>query len=547
MGAKSLNRQIRPGVLGLIVSLVLALVVTASSAAAHRPHQGPGFDPAGATIVELAAALDDGSLTAVGLLGFYLDRIEAYDDQGPTVNAVTQLAKTAAKEARASDKRRRKGESLGPLDGIPILVKENIDVKGLASTAGSVALLRNYPSEDALVISRLREAGAVILGKTNMSELAASYGRLGYSSAGGLTLNPVELTRNASGSSSGSAAAVAADFAPVALGTDTSGSVRGPASSVGAVGLRGTLDAAPLDGILPYSLNLDIVGPIARSAEDAALVFSVMTGDPVPDLDGYDVDGMRIGVIWQYSAANAEVATTLTGSAALLESMGATAVPVTVSSDLEYAWTPIVGPYSGYDLAHDIDEYLETRNRWTPDTSQELVDILTSEWALSLPNPPNQARIAGLQHSIDMQGDYGSAEYLALGSDVRPGLQAEVLDLMAFEDLDVLLFPTMECPASPVDYQPDPTWICDSPFGDEYAPSYISPAVGFPEVTVPAAIDSEGLPIGMSILAPAGEEGLVLAVGEALQEAADAVAETPELPPLVADSGTGRGKGSGRR
>jgi len=524
-----------------IRSKLLILIFSALSAgllslplAANPPvtpnHIAHAYDPAGATVIELTAALSDGEITSRQLINYYIARIAAYDDRGPEIRAILQLDKSALRQAAASDWRRRKGVTLGPLDGIPILVKDNIDVKGMPTTAGSVALKFNYPADDAELITRLRAAGAVILGKTNMSELAASYGRLGYSSIGGLTLNPVDLRRNASGSSSGSAAAVAADFAPVALGTDTSGSIRGPASSVGEVGMRGTHGLVPLDGVVPYSSNLDVVGPIVRSAADAALVLSVMSGTDVSLADPVSVAGLRIGVIDQFSGPNTEVASALASSALLLESLGATTVPVSLSADLAYAWTPIVGPFSLYDLAHELDEYLMFTNRKTPKTAQAVVNILTSDWALSLPTPPNQSRVQGIQDSIDAEPLWGSPEYLALLDEVRPALQLEIETLMAANDLDLLLYPSMECPASPRYDIPDPTWICDS--GDEYAPSYVSPATGFPEITVPAALDSEGLPIGMSLLGLAGEDALVLTIGGLLQEAADAEAATPSVPPL---------------
>ncbi|MDY7103485.1 MAG: amidase family protein [Actinomycetota bacterium] len=492
-----------------------ALVPAGMASATPSQAEAAAFDPYGATAVELSEALTAGETSSVALIEHYLARIDAYDDDGPMIGAITQVSPFALEDAAASDARRAAGAALGPLDGIPIVVKDNIDVAGMVTTAGSVALAGNYRAEDAPVISRLREAGVIVLARTNMSELAASFGRLGYSSVGGLTLNPVDLRRNASGSSSGSAAAVAAGFAPMALGTDTSGSVRGPAASVGAVGIRGTLGAVPIDGVVPLSTNLDVVGPIAATATDAALLYSVIADRPeLTDaaVTG-PIDGMRVGVVEQFSSANPEVGAAVGSTVATLEALGATVVPVTLSEAASYAWTEPVGPLSELDFVHDVEAYLADTGPWVPKTVQAIVDVLRSDLVQAGPTPPNPARVEGLEATIAAAPGWGGAEYETMLDEVRPAMQAEVERLMSAEDLDAIVLPTMECPASPRYDAEDPTWVCDS--ADEYGPGYLSPATGFPEVTTPVTLDSEGLPIGLSFLGLPDTEAVLLTLANA--------------------------------
>jgi len=199
------------------------------------------FSPANATIEQLRAALDSGQVSSEQLVRYYLDRIERFDKRGPRINALISLNPNALDEARRLDAEAGNKPRKGILYGIPFIAKDNYNTAGLATSGGSAALRNSVPRRNAFVVQKLLDRGAILIGKSNMSELAASYGRLSYSSAGGLTVNPYNTARDVSGSSSGSAAAVAADFAVFALGTDTGGSVRAPANVAGLVGLRPTL------------------------------------------------------------------------------------------------------------------------------------------------------------------------------------------------------------------------------------------------------------------------------------------------------------------
>ena len=228
------------------------------------------FDPAYADIAALRSALDAHRITSEELVRYYLRRIELFDKQGPRINALITLNPRALEQARNADAHAPPAGTRDPLHGIPFIVKDNYDTAGLPTSGGSAALEDSVPSTNAFVVQKLLDRGAILIGKANMSELAASYGRLGYSSAGGLTLNPYNTARNVSGSSSGSAAAVAADFAPFALGTDTTGSIRGPASVAGLVGLRPTLGLTSRSGIIPLSLSFDTAGILTRTVADQA-------------------------------------------------------------------------------------------------------------------------------------------------------------------------------------------------------------------------------------------------------------------------------------
>ena len=271
----------------------------------------PAFDVMERSIAELNEALELGEVTSQELVGLYLDRISAYDQQGPTLNTVITLNPRALEDAAALDAERASGSVRGPLHGLPVLVKDNYDSANLPTAAGVIGLATSIPPDDAFQVRRLREAGAVILGKTNMHELAR--GITTISSLAGQTRNPYDPTRNPGGSSGGTGAAIAASLAAVGMGSDTYGSIRIPSSHHALVGLRGTRGLASADGIIPLSTTQDIGGPLARSVEDLAITLDATVGfdpaDPtelsqgnIPDtyrafLDGNSLQGARIGVV----------------------------------------------------------------------------------------------------------------------------------------------------------------------------------------------------------------------------------------------------------
>jgi len=228
-----------------------------------------------ATIADINAAFKDGSLTSEQLVTMYLARIEAYDKQGPKINAVTTLNPKALEIAKALDAERKAKGPRSPLHGIPVVLKDNFDTADMPTTGGSLMLEGSLPPDDAFIVKRLREAGAIILAKVNLSEFASG---AALSSLGGQTLNPHDLTRTPSGSSGGTGAAIAADYAPLGLGTDTGGSIRGPSTSNGIVGLKPTHGLLSRDGIIPLALTFDTGGPMTRSVYDVAVSLGLMTG-----------------------------------------------------------------------------------------------------------------------------------------------------------------------------------------------------------------------------------------------------------------------------
>ena len=274
----------------------------------HPVDEEVELDLAGVGLTEVAQALQDGEVSSEELVEAYTDRIEALDQSGPGLNAVRMLNPDAIEEAEALDAQREDGELRGPLHGVPVLIKDNIDVGGLPTTAGSAALADSVPDEDAALVAALREAGAIVLGKTNLSEFAyfmSSDAPAGYSSLGGQTLNPYDVTESPSGSSSGSGVAAAVGLAAATVGTETSGSILLPAESNSVVGHKPTVGLISQEGLLPVSSTQDTAGPMTRTVEDAALLASAMA-DPDAELDpqelteaveGASLEGVRLGYL----------------------------------------------------------------------------------------------------------------------------------------------------------------------------------------------------------------------------------------------------------
>lgn len=480
------------------------------------------FDPSLATLGEIQALLADGSLTTERLVELSLARIAAYDDRGPALNAMITLNDRALDTARALDAERAAGGSRGPLHGIPVILKDNYDTGDLVTTGGSATLAGSRPPDDAETVRRLRAAGAVIIGKANMSEFALSYGWLGYSSAIGQTKNPQDLLRDPSGSSSGSAAAVAAGFATLATGTDTAGSVRGPAFVTGVVGIKPTMGLVSRDGIIPASLSFDVAGPIARSVAGAAAMLEVMAGPDAADpataasagrtfnaaaaLDADALAGARIGVVRAFSGANPGVDASFASALNALEAAGAELVEVELPAPLDNLW-PIMGPVVDADFKVQIEEYLATLPAGAPRTVADLIALAESAAIADSATPLNPARIQGFRDA-DASGGYASEARATSLEETIPAVQARLLALLDDAALDALVFPTMACPASPRHDAEDPRYVCD--IDDPYRPCYLASTTGFPEITVPAGFAGDGLPVGISLLGrPFSEQRLV--------------------------------------
>lgn len=511
--------------------LVMTMLPLASASAEEK------FDPFEKSISEISDALNNNQITSEQLVEYYLERIEAYDKQGPAINSIITINDQAVEIAKQLDAERQNKGPRGILHGIPIVVKDNIDVKGMPTSAGSVALKDAYPTEDAFVIQKLKDEGAIILAKTNMSEFAASYGRLGYSSLGGLTLNPYNLNRDASGSSSGTAAAVTANFAVFGLGTDTSASVRGPANVTGLVGIRPTIGLISRSGVIPSSLTFDTTGPIARSVEDAAIVLSVMAGVDEKDaktlpakehiiedyrksLDSTALQNARIGVAVDFFGDNAEVDAIANEAIAKMEEMGSEAIPVSFSELTQYLWTPIVGPINDADFKVQLEEYLAQLPEGQPKTLEEIIKISESPEVLNSATPVNPGRVEGFKTSMEQAAFKDSAEYNQIITSEMPKVRDEIQSIMEKENLDAIVFPTMSCPASPRFDKEDPTYVCEA--YDTYAASYVASATGFPEITVPAGVTKEEVPVGISFFGLAYSEQSLLDLAYSFEQATKA-------------------------
>jgi amidase len=499
------------------------------------------FRPANATIEELRRALDAGQLNSEQLVRYYLDRIERFDKKGPHINALISLNPNALEQARRLDAEAKNKPRKDFLYGIPFIAKDNYNTVGLATSGGSAALRHSLPSANAFVVQKLLDQGAILIGKSNMSELAASYRRLGYSSVGGLTVNPFNTARDVSGSSSGSAAAVAADFAAFALGTDTGGSVRGPASVAGLVGLRPTLGLTSRSGVIPLSLTFDTTGVLTRTVKDLAIVLDAIAGpDPrdastlqqpktrsgyVQALDAQSLKGIRLGVITNFRGANAEVDAVESAALNELAAQGAVLVPVSLPDEFENLWNSVLGPVGEAEFKPQFERYLRTLPSEQPKTLAQVIRISSSRAAQDSPTPINPGRLKGLREAeATLLTD--SPAYIHILTDVIPSIRRQVQTLMETRNLQAFVFSTMSCPATPRFDRADSTYVCAS--DDTYKAGYIAAAAGFPEVTVPAGRISANMPVGYSFMGLPYSEGLLLSLANAFQTAG------PHLPaPLL--------------
>lgn len=439
-------------------------------------------------IERLAPMLADGRIGAAAVFDACVEALRADDAAALPVNAVRCIDPAARAWAQRLDDARRAG---GPLHGVPIVVKDNIDVAGLATTSGSLALARAMPRGDACVVARLRVAGAVILGKANMAEL--SFDVRSRSSLTGDVRNPFDRTVTSGGSSGGTAAAVAAGFAVAGLGTDTGGSVRNPAGFTGLVGLRPTHGRISLAGVAPLSPTTDTVGPIARSVADAALLFAVLAGTPFRAVRG-EVAGRRIGVLRQFAGIDSAV------DAALEHALGALAGQGVVVVDpllLPQSVVPRPGRPHIVDAEFVVafDAYLAA-NFAAGDVPPSVRAILEEGKHL-----PELAR--ALSARLDPAAS-GEAAWRAIRAD-RHALTETLSQLMAANGLDALVYPTAAAAPRSLD-KPASGW----------APE-LAAMTGWPALSVPAGRTSSGIPLGIDLLARADEEPLLFALGAAVE------------------------------
>ncbi|MEM8505935.1 MAG: amidase family protein [Cyanobacteria bacterium P01_D01_bin.1] len=526
----------------------------------HAPRYGPRYQRAAfnledATILDINKAFKAKILTSERLVQLYLNRIATYDKTGPAISSLITINPNALAIARALD-RNRPNNPASPLYGIPIIVKDNFDTVDMPTTGGSGVLADSFPPDDAFTIQQLRDAGAIILGKANMSEFALSSGRPGYSSLGGLTLNPHNLNRDASGSSSGSAAAIAANFAVLATGTDTAGSIRGPASFNGLVGIKPTLGLISRDGTIPLALTVDVSGPIAKTVTDAAIGLSVMVGSDANDpatlaakgksfrdytqfLDADALRGARVVIARDFLGANPEIDQIVEQSLATMTRLGAAVadaeLPQSVLSATDYK--RLLSPIVQAEFYPQIEAYLGTLSDEYPKTLESLIDASPPSALLKTKTPVNPNRIAAYRDSLE-QGGLSNFGYLAAIAQL-PKLREQITALFNKNNLDAIVYPTVGCPPTPITDEngnpiKDSTFSCDWDMikGDPYRAGYLANLTGFPDITVPAGFTKAGLPIGLSFFAPAYSEPTLLGLAYAFEQATQVRRSARNTPPL---------------
>ena len=510
----------------LIVQLLLIIMTL--------PAQADDADWWHDDVAGLQARLAAGEISAEAVVQAHLERIEALDGQ---IKAVLAVDPTALEQARALDKALADGQSPGPLHGIPILLKDNIETNAQPTTAGSQVLLGNHTERDAPLVANLRDAGAVILGKTNLSQWAnfrSIRSSSGWSSVGGQTRNPYDLNRSPCGSSSGSGAAVSAGFALVAIGTETNGSIVCPASANGNAAIKPTVGLVSRTGIVPISQHMDTAGPMARRLADAVFVLAAMMGEDEKDdvtrerpewqaadllsaLDNASLEDLRIGVLSDTSDYHPEVGHLLDLAIERLEAGGAEVI-----TDLAFDWPDGFGDdfmkVLLTDFKHDLNRYLAG----LPDDNLSRLN-LSRLIAFNRQHAKSELPWFGqdLFEQAAEQGPVTDEDYQEALQRIRAAMREDGIDkLLAEHELDALIAPTG-----------GPAWTIDLVNGDHFSGGSSTPTAvaGYPNITVPMGA-IHGLPIGLSFFAGRYAEPQLISIAHAFEQATEGL-EPPTLQP----------------
>jgi amidase len=510
------------------------------------------------TIAEIRKAMAAGALSSEKLVELYLARIAAYDRAGPRLNSIIYINPNAKAEAAALDKERADKGPRGPLHGVPVLLKDNIDVANMATTNGSAVMKDAVPSEDGSITKALRAAGVVILGKAAMGEFAGG----SYNSVRGQTLNPYNLKRATGGSSSGSGAAISANFAVLAVGTDTSTSVRGPASYTGIVGLRPTTGLISRAGIAPKNLNFDSAGPMARNVTDLALMLNVLafpdpkdaksvevwgevakidptakTGlDFTKALDRDALKGRKLGVLRDLFEGDPEITALAEKAIATMKEQGATTVDIRLDAGFIEAHLKSgvrkTRALSDYRFRADWEQYLATlKGSKMPKTVAEFVKVYETEVAPS-PLPVEESVMNLLKTSLKTSTD--APEYKDFIENAMPRATAEKLAVFEKYGVDALVFPYVPTFAQPIK---NPVYTIDDPaFVNSEAPVPATMAgyssVGFPSIVVPMGFGSQGLPMTITFFGKPYEEKKIIGFAYAYEQASKLRRPSKLVPPL---------------
>ena len=500
-----------------------ALVVGVLSACLPRPG-GAQIEVRGVTITELQEAMSSGAVTSAQITQAYLARIRAYDQAGPRINSMILINPRAMAEAEALDRERAERGPRGVMHGIPIILKDNYDTYDMPTSAGTLALAGNIPPDDGFQVARLREAGAVIIGKSNMHELASGITTVG--SLGGQTLNPYDLRRNPGGSSGGTGAAVAASFAAVGWGSDTCGSIRIPAAQNDLVGLRPTKGVSSIDGIVPLSHTQDVGGPLARTVRDLAIALDATVGsdpsDPatrilegrgaprfVDALDASALEGAPVGILEDFFGGAPD------------EAAGARLVRDAIARMVELGADTVTLEIPGYDTLMAGSGVISHEFKWDliyylariPDAPvaslEEMLGLGLIHRALV---PAMRRRNAPERRETD-------AYLSALAK--RGPLRDAVVATMNRYSVDAMIYPTVRT---------IPAIIGDPQRGSNCS---LSANTGLPAMSIPVGLTGDGLPIGMEMLGRTLEDNRLVAIGYAFEQATNHRLEPASTPALV--------------
>ena len=519
-----------------------ALALTAALLGSAAPVSAKPVDFDYATIAELNAAFSAGTLTAEKLMEMCLARITAYDRAGPKLHAVITLNPKAMEQARALDAERKAGKVRGPLHGIPVVLKDNYDTVEMQTTGGSVLLEGAIPPDDAFMVKKLREAGAIILAKVNLGEFANG----SQSSMGGQSLNPHDLTRTPAGSSGGTGVAIAAGYAPLGLGTDTGGSIRGPSSVNGIVGLKPTHGLVSRDGIIPLALSLDTGGPMARSVYDIAVSLGIMTGvdpkDPATkksegksekDYTKYlKIDGLkgaRIGLARDFMGQDPDVDWIVDSAVVALKKAGATVVDVRYPKwFLDSSGGAVFTLYPS-EFKVQIGDYLKAKTGPKyPKTLDDLIEGGRDYRSMGADGAgPNLSRwqyMVKIEKPSDALTDPG---YIALHDYYLPMTINLVNGILAMDKLDAIVYPTGSRRPAQIAAPPGP------PLGTGPSATGIANLSGFPDLIVPAGFTTDDLPVTISFFGTAFSEPKLLALGYSFEQATHAIRRPVNTPALA--------------
>jgi len=524
-----------------------AAMLPAMAAAREMPSCMPAspevapFELDELTIADFQAGIASGKFTGQSLTQKYLTRIEAIDRRGPALNSVIELNPDALAIAEALDKERKAKGARGPLHGVPVLIKDNIDTADrMQTTAGSLALVGSHAPKDSFVAQKLREAGAVILGKTNLSEWAnirSSHSISGWSGRGGLTRNPYALDRNPCGSSSGSGAGTAANLCAVAVGTETDGSVVCPSNANGLVGIKPTLGLISRSGIIPIAHSQDTAGPMARTVRDATILLNALAGADPRDsatagregkiaadytrfLDPNGLRGARIGVARKYFGFSDSVDSLMDSVMEEMKRQGAVLVdPADLESHGKFDDSEFLVLL--YELKADLNAYLAGRPDAAVHSLKDIIEFNERNKDKEMPYFLQDIFI-----KAESKGPLDSKEYLdALEANHRLSRAEGIDGVIDKFHLDAIMAPTGS-----------PAWITDLVNGDHSGggSSNAAAVAGYPDITVPAGFIS-GLPVGVSFFGRAWSEPALLKIAYGFEQATKA-RKPPRFLPTVRSS-----------